>query len=127
MRASSCGASVATAMQHQLNGTSSLRPFRSTLPHSQMTCAGLAGQNGAVPDLAAADDNFAGVLGLADSLLASRTAPVRALARTLYAALFRLHNDAAQRERLLRDLVWRAAARPQPPSGAQHSLDPFSL
>ena len=66
----------------------------------------------------AADDNFAGVLGLADNLLASRTASVRTLARAVYAALFRLHDDAAQRERLLRDLVWRAAAWPAAPSGA---------
>ena len=69
-------------------------------------------------ELAAADDNFAGVLGLADSLLASRAAASRALARALYAALFRLHDDAAQRERLLRDLVWRAAAWSGPAPGA---------
>ncbi len=70
-----------------------------------------------LPELAAADDNFAGVLGLADSLLASRAAAARALARALYAALFRLHDDAAQRERLLRDLVWRAAAWPSAAAG----------
>jgi hypothetical protein len=89
--------------------------------------SGSAEHSGALPDLAAADDNFAGVLGLADNLLASRTASVRALARALYAALFRLHDDAAQRERLLRDLVWRAVAWPGPLSGATaYSHNPSS-
>ena len=86
-----------------------------------MKTAVLAGPTGPVislPELAAADDNFAGVLSLADSLLASRTAAARALARALYAALFRLHDDAAQRERLLRDLVWRAASWPGAAAGA---------
>ena len=80
--------------------------------------AGPTGPVTSLPELAAADDCFAGVLGLADSLLASRAAAARALARALYAALFRLHDDAAQRERLLRDLVGRAAAWPGPAAGA---------
>lgn len=76
--------------------------------------------------MATIGDEFAGVLSLADSLMASKAGPVRTLARLLYTALFRLYSDAASRERILRELVWRAAARPQALHPASSSSQPTS-
>lgn len=56
------------------------------------------------------DDDFAAVLGLAESLAVSRDTRVREFVSTLYAVIFKVYGDEGYRDRILRGLVERATS-----------------
>lgn len=56
------------------------------------------------------DDDFAAVLGLAESLAVSRDTRVREFVSTLYAVMFKVYGDEGYRDRMLRGLVERATS-----------------
>lgn len=56
------------------------------------------------------DDDFAAILGLAESMAASRDTRVREFVSTLYAVMFKVYGDEGYRDRMLRGLVERATS-----------------